>query len=111
MSDLPGEPRATVERVAVVTGAGGGLGSAVARLLAEAGTFRLSLVDNRRDAVETVATEVRALGAEAEPLVVDLGVADEAESVIPGTIARFGRVDALVNAAAILHRQDFDAVT
>lgn len=111
MSSLPGEQPAAGERVAVVTGAGGGLGSAVARLLAEAGTFRLSLVDNRRDVVEAVAEEVRALGAEAEPLVVDLGVADEAESVIPETIARFGRVDALVNAAAILHRQAFDAVT
>ena len=35
-------------RVAVITGAGGGLGSAVARLLAQAGDYRLCLVDNRR---------------------------------------------------------------
>ena len=44
-------------------------------------------------------------------MVVDLGSAEAAESVVPGTIDRFGRVDALVNAAAILHRRDFDAVT
>ena len=102
---------ARAERVAIVTGAGGGLGSAVARLLAETRDYRLCLVDNRRDAVETVADEVRALGADAEALVVDLGSAEAAESVVPRTIDRFGRVDALVNAAAILHRRDFDAVT
>ena len=102
---------ARAERVAIVTGAGGGLGSAVARLLAETRDYRLCLVDNRRDAVRTVADEVRALGADAEPLVVDLGSSEAAESVVPQTIARFGRVDALVNAAAILHRRDFDAVT
>jgi acetoacetyl-CoA reductase len=94
-----------------VTGAGGGLGSAVARLLAETRDYRLCLVDNRRDAVEAVADEVGALGADTEPLVVDLGSAEAAESVVPRTIDRFGRVDALVNAAAILHRRDFDAVT
>lgn len=102
---------APAERVAIVTGAGGGLGSAVARLLAETRDYSLCLVDNRRDAVQTVADEVRALGADAEPFVVDLGSAEAAESVVPQAIARFGRVDTLVNAAAILHRRDFDAVT
>jgi NAD(P)-dependent dehydrogenase (short-subunit alcohol dehydrogenase family) len=99
------------ERVAIVTGAGGGLGGAVAKLLAETGDYRLSLVDNRAEAVERVVAEVQSLGADVEAMVVDLGVAAEAESVVPTTIASFGRVDAIVNAAAILHRQDFDAVT
>ena len=110
---MTSDPRSKGEsvRVAVITGAGGGLGSAVARLLAEAGGYRLSLVDNRADAVEAVAAEVRALGAEAEAIVVNLGSAEEAETVIPRTVARFGRVDALVNAAAILHRRQFDEIT
>ena len=99
------------ERVAVITGAGGGLGGAVARLLAEAGTYRLWLVDNRREPVETVVTDVRALGADATAMVVDLGAPAEAETVIARAIQQFGRVDALVNAAAILHRREFDAVT
>lgn len=110
MTSEPGDRR-TAERVAIVTGAGGGLGSAVARLLAETRDYRLSLVDNRRDAVEAIAGEVRGMGADAEALVVDLGRAQEAEDVVPRTIARFGRVDALVNAAAILHRRGFDEVT
>ena len=41
----------------------------------------------------------------------DLGSAEAADAVVPRTIARFGRVDALVNAAAILHRREFDAAT
>jgi len=107
----PREPGPTPERVAIITGAGGGLGSAVARLLAQSGVGRLVLVDNRREAVVAVADEVRGLGAEVEPLVVDLRSAEEAEAVVPRTLARFGRVDVLVNAAAILHRREFDAAT
>lgn len=82
-------------RVAVITGAGGGLGGAVARLLAEAGSHRLALVDNRAEALEPVLADVRALGTVAEPFVADLGVAAEAESVVPQAIERSGRVDVL----------------
>jgi NAD(P)-dependent dehydrogenase (short-subunit alcohol dehydrogenase family) len=104
-------PTDDATRVAIITGAGGGLGGAVARLLAEAGGYRLSLVDNRADALAPVVADLRARGVDAEPLVTDLGVADDAETVVPQTIERFGRVDVLVNAAAILHRQTFDEVT
>lgn len=99
------------ERVAIITGAGGGLGGAVARLLATAGTYRLSLVDNRSDALDAVIADVTSMGAEAGGLVMNLGSAAEAERVVPETIAKFGRVDALVNAAAILHRREFDEAT
>lgn len=108
------EPRVNdpvTERVAIITGAGGGLGGSVARLLAQAGGYKLSLVDNRRGALEGTAAETTAMGTESEVLVADLGVAAKAEAVVPATIARFGRVDILVNAAAILHRRGFDEVT
>ena len=98
-------------RVAVITGAGGGLGSAVARLLAASGDYDLCLVDRRAEPLEAVAAEVRAAARDALTLAVDLADAAAAESVIPATVARFGRVDALVNAAAILHRRGFDEVT
>lgn len=103
--------RSRLERVAVITGAGGGLGGAVAGLLAEAGTYRLVLVDNRADALSDVVDRLRPTGVEIASLVVDLGAADEAESVISAAIATFGRVDALVNSAAILHRREFGDVT
>jgi NAD(P)-dependent dehydrogenase (short-subunit alcohol dehydrogenase family) len=102
----PGRP----ERVALITGGGGGLGGAVARLLAEAGAFRLALVDNRADALDAVVNDVGG-SVDVDRLVADLSVASEVESVVPWAIGRFGRVDALVNTAAILHRQAFDDVT
>jgi NAD(P)-dependent dehydrogenase (short-subunit alcohol dehydrogenase family) len=104
-------PTDDATRVAIITGGGGGLGGAVARLLAEAGGYRLSLVDNRAEALEPMLADVRARGTEVEPLIADLGVAAEVETVVARTIERFGRVDVLVNAAAILHRQTFDEVT
>jgi NAD(P)-dependent dehydrogenase (short-subunit alcohol dehydrogenase family) len=99
------------ERVVIITGGGGGLGGAVARLLAQAGTYRLALVDNRADALDAVTADVVAMGGQASPLVVDLAVAAQVETVVPWAIGTFGRVDALVNTAAILHRRELDAVT
>ena len=99
------------ERVALITGGGGGLGGAVARLLADAGTFRLALVDNRADALDAVVAQVQPAGVDVDRLVVDLSDPEQVSSVAPWAIGRFGRVDALVNTAAILHRQAFDEVT
>jgi NAD(P)-dependent dehydrogenase (short-subunit alcohol dehydrogenase family) len=99
------------ERVALITGGGGGLGGAVARLLADAGAFRLALVDNRADALDAVVAQVRPAGVDVDRLVVDLSDPEQVSSVVPWAIGRFGRVDALVNTAAILHRQAFDEVT
>jgi NAD(P)-dependent dehydrogenase (short-subunit alcohol dehydrogenase family) len=44
-------------------------------------------------------------------MAVNLSDADQVESVVPWVVSTFGRVDALVNTAAILHRQAFDEVT
>lgn len=99
------------ERVALITGAAGGLGGAVATLLAEARTWRLALVDNRAEPLDAAVRAVRELGAEAEAVVADLADPEAAETVVPRVRDRFGRVDALVNAAAILHRRTFAEVT
>ena len=111
MSSFSG-PAPARERVALITGAGGGLGGAVARLLAGEGTYRaLALVDNRADALQGTADEVTAAGADALRLQVDLADPADVESVVPRVMEAFGRVDALVNCAAILHRQAFEEVT
>ncbi len=103
--------QAAPERVAVITGAGGGLGGEVARILAEQGTYKLGLVDNRSDALQAVADEVAEMGADTLPLIVDLGDAVQAASVVSKVVAKFGRVDALVNAAAVLRRCELDEIT
>jgi NAD(P)-dependent dehydrogenase (short-subunit alcohol dehydrogenase family) len=86
-----------MKRVAIVTGAGSGLGKATAEVLAEAG-LDCVLVGRR---AERLAETAEALAS--EPLVVAADVTDAAdrERVVRETLARFGRVDALVNNAGV----------
>jgi NAD(P)-dependent dehydrogenase (short-subunit alcohol dehydrogenase family) len=90
-------------RAAIVTGAGRGLGLAVAELLVARGT-RVSLVDIDG---ETVAAAAERLGAGAHPIAADLSQTAECARVVEEASAQWGQVDVLVNCAAILHRVDF----
>jgi NAD(P)-dependent dehydrogenase (short-subunit alcohol dehydrogenase family) len=87
-------------KVVVVTGASQGIGKALALELA-AQRPRLALAARDEPALEAVASECRARGAEA--LVVRTDVADEAScrSLVERTVERFGGTDALVNNAGI----------
>jgi 3-oxoacyl-[acyl-carrier protein] reductase len=96
------------ERVALVTGAAGGLGAAVARGLAARGR-RVAMVDI---AAQELEREAEAIGALATALPADLARVDECERVVAETVERLGRLDILVNSAAILARtalEDADA--
>jgi NAD(P)-dependent dehydrogenase (short-subunit alcohol dehydrogenase family) len=99
------------ERVVLITGGGGGLGGAVARLLADDGAYRIALADNRQDALDAVEAALAPTGIEVAKMAVDLSDPAQVETVVPNVLSTFGRVDALVNTAAILHRQAFDDVT
>lgn len=97
-------------RVAIVTGAGGGLGGATARLLAEDGV-RLALLDVREDPLQRVADAVSREGGHALTLAVDLQDSGACESAVQTTVSHYGRVDILVNSAAILDRHDLEEFT
>ena len=86
----------TSRKVAVVTGAGSGIGRAAALALARAG-YAVTLAGRRKDALD--ATAAAAAGAEA--LVVPCDVADPAavEQMFEATVQRFGRLDVLFNNA------------
>jgi 3-oxoacyl-[acyl-carrier protein] reductase len=105
----PSTAPTSTHRVAIVTGAAGGLGSATARLLAERG-HDLALVDVREDALKEVAGKL-APGVRLETMAADLSSTADCERVVAETIAHFGRVDILVNAAAVLARRALDDVT
>jgi NAD(P)-dependent dehydrogenase (short-subunit alcohol dehydrogenase family) len=95
-------------RVALVTGAAGGLGAAVAVLLARQGR-RVAMVDID---TESLARQAATIGDGATPIRGDLASVEECERVVAETIERLGRVDILVNCAAILARtplEDADA--
>lgn len=88
-------------RTALITGSGQNIGRAVALALAGAGLNVVLNGSRDRAACEAVAEEARALGTEAEVVMGDVGVADEARRIAEAAITRFGRVDVLVNNAAI----------
>ncbi len=93
-SDMTGE-------VALVTGAGGGLGRATALALARAGCD-ISLVDIKAVGLADTAAQIEALGRKTLIQNLDLGEADNCRAAVDATTATFGRLDALCNVAGIL---------
>jgi NAD(P)-dependent dehydrogenase (short-subunit alcohol dehydrogenase family) len=91
-----------MERVAVVTGAAGGLGSVVSRDLAADG-WRLALVGSRRGPLEKLGDELRV--TDDRWMAADANLRDRAaaESAVRSVIERFGRVDALVHVVGGYH--------
>ncbi len=88
-------------KVAVVTGAGSGIGRAIARLLAEKGCTVVA-VDVVPARVEQVVAEIRSAGGRSSGLVVDLSNGTEVDRMIEGTLNSLGRIDILCNNAGIM---------
>lgn len=93
------------DRVAIVTGAGGGLGRAHALLLAQHGA-RL-MVNDLGDGAESVAREIRQAGGEARAFRGSVTDAAAVQSMVEETLQSWGRVDILVNNAGILRDKSF----
>ena len=87
-------------KVALITGASKGLGKAMALALGAAGA-RLALVSRNLDQLTSVAGEVRALGAEAEVFQADVTDEKQVQQLEQAVIAKFGRIQILINNAGI----------
>lgn len=85
-------------RVALVTGAGQGVGRGIALALARAGAD-VAVVGRRSENTRSVADEVVALGAMAEPFLCDVKDAAAIETLVAAVAARFGGIHILVNNA------------
>jgi NAD(P)-dependent dehydrogenase (short-subunit alcohol dehydrogenase family) len=95
---------AFVDKVAIVTGASSGIGVATARELARRGAT-VVLAARRTDELERQAQAIRAAGADAFAITTDLTDRRQLGSLVGQTIARFGRIDIVVNnAGANWHR-------
>ena len=86
--------------VAIVTGAGQGIGRAIAERLSQDG-MKLVLVDRQGDAVAHVADEIQANGGEAIALSADILLAEDRLRMIETALATFERLDVLVNNAGV----------
>ena len=87
-------------KVAIVTGSSKGIGKSVARGLAENGA-KVVVSSRKQSAVDQVAGEFEEAGLEAVGIQCHIGDSDQRESLIAKTIEHFGRIDILVNNAAI----------
>jgi len=92
-------------RVAIVTGAGGGLGRQHALLLARRGAR--VVVNDLGDGADEVAAEIVAAGGQARAVQCSVTDADAVQAMVDGVVADWGRVDILVNNAGILRDKSF----
>ena len=88
-------------RVALVTGGSRGIGRACAELLAAAGARVALSYRLERPWAELVAQRIVERGGEAFALAADVALPEEAEMIVGETVARFSRLDVLVNNAGI----------
>ncbi len=88
------------EQVAVVTGAGGGIGAATAHRLADEGAT-VVLVDREEHLAEQAAAAIHAAGGRATVIAADVAVASQVDGVIDHVVQTHGRLDVLVNNAGI----------
>ena len=85
-------------KVAMVTGASGGIGEALASALAEQG-MRVVLVARRKDRLEALAKRLRDGGAEVEFIVCDVGIESQVIEAFASVAKKWGGVDVLINNA------------
>jgi NAD(P)-dependent dehydrogenase (short-subunit alcohol dehydrogenase family) len=85
-------------KVAVVTGAGSGIGKAISLTLARNGCA-VALAARTESRLRAAQAEIQAFGGTADVFLTDVGVVAQCESLIRDVAARFGRLDILVNNA------------
>lgn len=87
-------------KVAIVTGSSKGIGLSIAQGLAENGA-KVVISSRKQEAVDAVVKEFKRAGYEAIGIACHIGDADQRKQLIEKTLSQFGRVDVLVNNAAI----------
>jgi len=88
------------ERAALITGASGGIGLAIAAVLAEEG-YGLTLSARRPEKLEDAVAHLREAGHEVETVAANVGDEEQLKSVFTAHEERFGRLDVLVNNAGV----------
>src|SRR4051794_18332478 len=98
-------------RVAIVTGAGRNIGRGIALALADGGAAVVVNARSNRNEAEDVAGEITWAGGNAMALVADVTDPAAVEEMVVAAATHFGRIDILVNNAAVRAEQAFDKMT
>jgi NAD(P)-dependent dehydrogenase (short-subunit alcohol dehydrogenase family) len=93
----------TISNVAIVTGAGRGIGRATAAQLANL-SWRVTLVARSQGELDDAA---RAIGPNALPVAIDITAPGAGQQIVDATLTRFGRLDAVVNNAGLAPLKPF----
>ena len=99
-----------VNKVAIVTGAGRGIGKAIAIALAREGA-NIIAIDVDIQTAEEVAKEIKSLDRQALAIQVDVSDSKEVNRMVQSVLKKFKRVDILVNNAAIIKRGSIEDLT
>jgi NAD(P)-dependent dehydrogenase (short-subunit alcohol dehydrogenase family) len=95
-------------RVAIVTGAGSGIGRAIAHRFGNEGAA-VVCADRKGETATTTAGEIRAANGRALPVTVDIAEPVQVQAMVDKAVAEFGGIDILVNNAGVgLHRPFLD---
>ena len=98
-------------KVALVTGGARNIGRAIARALAAGGADVMVNALHAHDDVDQTVRDLEAAGRRAESHIADVTDPDAVAAMVDATVARFGRIDVLVNNAAIRPEQPFAAMS
>ncbi len=91
------------DRVALITGAAGGIGVAIARRFARAGAH-VAVADIKSESARQVASDLRRFGHRAIGLGGDVSRSTDADAIVSAALSEFGRIDILVNNAGLMGR-------
>jgi 3-oxoacyl-[acyl-carrier protein] reductase len=101
------------EKVSIITGAGQGIGRAFALRFAQEGAYVI-IADIQEEKARRVMQEVQDLGTRGITVKVDVSSPESVQTLVAQTIAHFGRVDVIINNAAIfstIKMKPFDEIT